>query len=93
MKQDWALFIWNEKSKQFYLIMLDQELSKMKIKKETYQLAKILLQLLIEPFRKTKYIKRNNSTIIIKYIVVHWTFIGRSSINNCNRLNKQRRKS
>lgn len=51
--------------------MLDQELSKMKIKKETYQLAKILLQLLIEPFRKTKYIKRNNSTIIIKYIVVH----------------------
>lgn len=69
---------------------------------ELLQLVKILLQLLIEPsyHRKTRYIKRNNRSIAFvesrflfdRHSALNFLYIGGSFINNCDRLNKQKKK-
>lgn len=97
-QRDWALFIWNEnkrakRANNFILLFRSRII---------LQLVKILLQLLIEPpyHRKTRYIKRNNRSIAFvesrflfdRHSALNFLYIGGSFINNCDRLNKQKKK-
>lgn len=98
-QRDWALFIWNEnkrakRANNFILLFRSRIILQLTVK--------ILLQLLIEPpyHRKTRYIKRNNRSIAFvesrflfdRHSALNFLYIGGSFINNCDRLNKQKKK-